>query len=1381
MKFIQNFKSFRRNRYLRILYFCLTNYIFFVSISSYSQEKLNFIHFNQTFSGDSEIAEDPLGYIWITSPTGIHKYDGYASSFIPYQQIFGDDFSNDRQFLLKKDTQNNFWISSYNGELTKIEVKKGIYTSYKDSIFYNKKALQITTIEPNKDNVWFGSVKGTVFKYNYNTSKMDSITALPKLKNLPQKIMSITFTSSDKLWVSTTHGRIYNYTLSTRKLKELEWADINYFQNIHIIADNYGKVWVYTEHGGIFYYDTTKRNNEKKTIKPENSGNTLKNVMFISVFRDQSGIIWAGTDGDGLYKINPENDAIANYKHEEVNKLSISDNTVTYINQDSYGNLWIVLKSGLINILPKRNLEIDYYNGLESNAPTRILSILKSSEGSLWIGTDGKGLNRIFPNNTKTQYDQTKKNKDFFKGRYIQSIVEGSNGTIWIATYLNGLWVYDIKKENFTKINTTHNEKRSPSDVRFLFKDSKNRIWATSTLGIQIFSENKELLAFFDYHSNGAFGDMSWSISQDENGIIWVGITNGGLFRFNEDTKDFSKSYFTKVNYYEEKDNDFRNYNINTLTPDYNGNLWIVLVSNTLIKYNVKDGTFINYADHDNLKDIKIVSLLLENSENIWFSSDNGVHHYDINSNSVKSYYQIDGLQNNTFVRKCAFKDQSGKFYFGSDDGVNSFFPSQMNLQETSAKLYVNTIEILNQPGQKLLKNQLSGSIENVKKIDLEAKHSSFSFQFSAIGNLLNPNYHYAYRLKGFDKEWITPKKERIASYTNIPSGQYTFEVKAGSKKEEWNIEPVSILLNIKPPWWKSSLAYVFYLIFIGLVIYGIVTWLRLKNRLIKEELHSNKEKELYALKMNFFAKMSHEIQTPLTLILGPIDDMLNRADNNKNQLLKQRLSMIKNNADRLSRIAIELMTVRNKELGKLKLLASKNDLIADLKRIVLSFSEQARFKNIDFIQEYPNEEIIIWYDLEKIEHVIYNLLSNAFKFTPREGSIILKVQSNPIQHCVEISVTDSGPGIPKEELGHIFKLFYQSELGKHVKGLGIGLALSKELISLHRGQIDVQSSPENGTTFIVNLCTDENTFSANEKIFTDSPKHVVLEESITHLKELQLKTKSSQKKAGTLLIVEDNIEMQIFLRDVLSNSYNLLIAENGMQGIALAEKHKPDIIISDIMMPVMDGIEMCKVLQKKEFTSHIPIILLTAKNSTKMKIKGLKSGAIEYIQKPFNFHELLLKVNNLIVTKEKILSKYRTDSIVAPEEILTKSKNEIFMENLVTELNKQIENSNFRLENLSKTLGMSYSVIYRKCQDITGKTLVDFVRSLKLKRAALLIIEHQYNISEAAFIVGYKDSKYFTKCFKEEFGVPPAHFKREVKKNEAEDLLKKYDLKSFS
>ncbi|MDO5980225.1 two-component regulator propeller domain-containing protein [Flavivirga spongiicola] len=1354
-------------------------FMLFVSMLSFGQEKSNFIKLNRGFTATSNVVEDKFGFIRISSSDGIYKYDGYDFSLTTYKTLFGTNFKRDRDYLMTRGNHDNIWISTFNGELTKLGAN-GVKVSYKEKLTHNKEPLQITAIKPDNDNVWFGAVNGTLFKHRSNTTKIDSIVSLPKINGLNQTVKSIAITNPDDIWVSTFIGKIYKYSLSTKVLQRLDTHLNNVTQNVRITNDEHGKLWIATELQGLYSYDTKNGGAIKQYDNLDSSSVDSKHHMFISIFCDSSGIIWAGTDGDGLYSIDPRTDKINVFKQEETNKFSISNNTVTHISEDAKGNIWIVAKKGKINILPKSNNKISYYSGLESNAPESVLSILKSSDGSLWFGTDGKGLNRVFPNNTKVQYDLNKRGKYFFEGRYIQSLLEDAKGNIWIGTYQKGLWVFNPDSSLFTKINTVNSSGNYSSDVRSLFKDSKNRIWVTSGAAINVFSDQRELLAIFDYDANGLFGNMSMSICEDENGAIWLGINPGSLFKFNEDLNAISKSYFTKHNYYVKQPGDSRNYNIHSLVPDYKGFLWISCASGMLIKYNLINNTFESFADRDHFDGIVISSVLIENPNNLWFSSINGIHHYNLKFDVFKSYYQMDGFQSNNFVRRSSFKDSDGTLYFGNENGVNSFLPTEIDKEDTTAKLYINNIEILNKPASLIVADQVKKDVEYVRDLKLDSDQSSFSFQFSAVDNILNTNYHYAYKLHGFDTEWIVPKKERIASYTNIPYGNYTFEVKAGSRKGAWNIDPIAIDLYIKPPWWYSTPAYIAYLIGSLLLIYGIVLWIRLKNKLVKETWHNNKEKELYALKMNFFAKMSHEIQTPLTLILGPIRDMLERAGTNGNQLLKQRLIMINNNANRLSRIAMELMTVRNKELGKLRLFASKNNLIDDLKRIAVSFSEQARFKNIDFIQKYPEAPINIWYDKDKIEHVIYNLLSNAFKFTPKEGKVSLKVTLNREDQFVKISVVDSGPGIPKEELENIFKLFYQTDLGKHNKGIGIGLALTKELISLHHGEINVDSSPEAGTCFSVKLSTQETIFSEDEKIYIENSNHIsnTLEKDFNLLeKNLNLKTVENPEKQYTLLIVEDNIEMQIFLKDVLDNTYNLLIANNGKEGIAMAENNIPDLIISDIMMPLIDGLEMCKILQKKKVTSHIPIILLTAKNTTTTKIKGLKYGAIEYIKKPFNFYELLLKIHNILSSKEKALSKYKTDLISSPEDISTPSKDDTFMVRLVEELNEQIENPDFKLEELSKSLNMSYSVIYRKCQDITGKTLIEFVRSLKLKKAALLIIQHGYNISEAAYMVGYKDSKYFTKCFKEEFGIPPAAIKRETKKTNVEDVIKKYKI----
>jgi DNA-binding response OmpR family regulator/anti-sigma regulatory factor (Ser/Thr protein kinase) len=529
---------------------------------------------------------------------------------------------------------------------------------------------------------------------------------------------------------------------------------------------------------------------------------------------------------------------------------------------------------------------------------------------------------------------------------------------------------------------------------------------------------------------------------------------------------------------------------------------------------------------------------------------------------------------------------------------------------------------------------------------------------------------------------------------------------------------------------------------------------------------------------MNFFAKMSHEIQTPITLILGPIDNMLNLAGQDGNLLLKQRLRIISNNAKRLSKIARELTLVRNKELGTLKLLVTKNSLGINIEEIALSFKELARNKQIDFTINCPKNLFDIWYDKEKIEHVIYNLLSNAFKFTPKEGHIQLNVIPTNSKKSIKITVTDSGSGIRKEELNAIFELFYQSNIGRKNKGSGIGLALTKELTDLHKGKIEVESISNEGTTFTVTIPITEDSYTEFERI-TTSDSEISNIDTDTETEDSTNKGALNANKK-TILIVEDNYELQSFLKELLIFQYNIILAENGEEGYHYAKNNLPDLILSDIMMPKLDGIEMCEKLQNDNLTQHIPVILLTAKNSTNAKISGLKSGAIEYISKPFNTNELLLKVKNIITSKEHIISKYRKETINRPEILLDKSQDEIFLESLVFNVNLRLDDADFKLEELADSLNMSYSRLYRKCQALTGSSLVDFVRLLRLKKGAILLTKYGYNISETAFKTGFNDPKYFSKCFKKYFKQTPGDFKKEAQKIDVNAYLKKYSIEDL-
>ena len=1336
------------------------------------QNHTNFTQISRTLNNKSvrvfKTTHDQLGNIWMLSGNGILVYDGYNYKSIKSKVIFPNWKQNDVISDITNDNNKDIWITSAFGLISKYNVSRGQFEDISLLVKDN-----VTKIISQKESIWLASKEGTI--YQYKNSKLDSITTIYK-RNIPLKnIIDLNLANPSELFISTSEGKIFNYSLKSGETKELIGPFTDYPGNLFLATDKNNRLWIGTATFGLFVYDILRKEFIQDYLFKKQKFNINKE-MFLTLFCDSNGYMWGGTDGGGLYKVNTVSGEIQLYNKQDSNEFSLGSNTILNINQDSHNNIWVTTNYGKLNVIPSANSTIKYHEGSANNAPLRILSIYKSSMGDIWAGTDGSGLTKISYNQDGTTNEtQYFNNISLNKGFYVQSITEDEQSNIWFGTYKSGLFFHNTKKGTFKKIPILNSKNHEASDISTVFNDSKGRIWVGSNISINIYSSQLNLLASFEKNSNGLTGYIPESFIEDPSGAIWVGIYKGGLFKFNENIKDIKHSTFTNYSYYDNKE-----YTTNGVTYMSLGNtdeLWLISNKGKLLKFNTKNKSYSTFDHIESINEQQFCSVIVGDSNDLWLSSlNNGICHIDIKKAKIKTYYSTDGLQDNAFLSRSAFKDEQGILYFGGIKGFNFFNPKLLHKKISNPLLLINSIDILNQAADSLVPSQITSGIHNVESLKLKYNQSSFSFRFSAIDNILDPKYYYAYRLKGFDDNWVDNQPERIATYTNIPSGNYNFEVKAGSGKGIWDIPTKSIAIQIEHPFWNKPIAYIIYLCLLSLCLLGIKRWYSLRKKLLLEKISHKKENELNEVKMNFFAKMSHEIQTPITLILGPIEDMHELAEKNGNLLLKQRLTIISNNAKRLSKIARELTLVRNKELNTLKLNVTKNNLFKNIEDISLSFKELARKKKIDFVVTCPENLSDAWYDKEKIEHIVYNLLSNAFKFTPKEGNIQLNITPTNAKKQIKLSVTDSGPGILKEELEAIFELFYQTNRGRKIQGSGIGLALTKELIDLHRGRIKVNSKHLEGTVFTIKLPISEDAYQDSEKIITDDSEKPSTVLEVKNLKENQ---ELNQYKK-TLLIVEDNYDLQIFLKELLEHQYNIILAENGEEGYHYAKSNFPDLILSDIMMPKLDGIEMCNRLQMDQLTKHIPVILITAKNSTNAKISGLKSGAIEYINKPFNTKELLLKINNIIISKESIISKYRKELISSPEIKVNQSQDEVFLENLTSIINSKLYEGNFKIETIAYSLNMSYSSLYRKCLSLTGQTLVDFVRLMRLKKGAILITKYGHTISEVAFMVGFNDPKYFSKCFKKLYGKNPKDFLNEAKKTGIDEYLKKHNLEKI-
>ncbi len=1348
------------------IFICFT---FFVSIILYGQDQTNFRHVSLTFNGKQYIAsqslQDEQGSIWFSYDQGILKYDGYEFQNIPLKRIFK---SKTQDYLkdMAKDSKGNIWLLSKTGKVSKYAAN-GKFT-----LFTIESEVKIDQIFGVGDKMFFASNYGDIYLYSNKAFK--KIFTLPANDGNYRSVHSMALSKSNKLYIGTSRGSIFTFNLKNNYLKKLEGDFMNYPGNIVLALDHNENLWIGTETLGLYAYNTLSHVFFQNELYKNSSFNLTKE-LFLTLMCDNKGMIWAGTDGSGLYQINPDIFQIKSYKSIPTNPYSLSSNSIVDIHEDLNNNLWVLSNYGDVNILLNRSEILHYHSGSDDNTPQRILSIYIAKNNDIWLGTDGKGLSRV-----KTNINGGSKVIQYFKkqGFYVQSIVEDLVGNIWIGTYKNGLWILDHKTQRFEKIPMINLGNRNTNDVRLVFNDSKNRIWVCTSIFTNVYTSDKKILASFENNKNGLIGYISESIVEDNNGSIWIGYFPGGLFEFKEDLNNFKNSKFKKYNFFQLKEKSIHSNDVRDMTF-VNDIIWIVNSDGNLFKFNTLEKIPQLYKIKESFKDKKIVAVNSDIQNNIWLSSTYGIVYFNPKDGLIKNYYETDGLQSNFFLSRSSFRDKKGILYFGSNEGINYFNPLEIKKNKSKAKLYINSIEILNQPADSILPKQLDKKLKDEKQINLKYDQSSFSFKFIAIDNILNPNYHYKYKLKGFDDSWVLSYQNRIATYTNIPSGEYTFEVMAGDKIGEWNIPSKSILIKIRKPWWHHWVAYILYFsLLIALVVWA-KQWIILRNDLIREKLDHKKENEMHDLKLDFYTKMSHEIQTPLTLIGGPIEEMLLKSKQNENLLLHQRLKIISNNVKRLSKIAFELTTVRNKDLGRLKLLVKKNNLCEEINNISLSFKEEARIKKIDFTSNCPQNLREAWYDKDKIEHIIFNLLSNAFKFTPKNGNIQLNIIPIKSKDMVKISITDSGPGIPSIDLENIFTLFYQTDLGKKLRGTGIGLTLTKELVDLHRGKIEVTSSNEEGTCFTITLPIAERNYHDSEKIMTEQPEEQLNEVDMdTHpSNDIEIPTDKNKK---TILVVEDNFELQMFLKDLLMDHYNIILADNGEEGLNYAKSNIPDLILSDIMMPKLDGVKMCNLLQKNALTNHIPVILITAKNSSDSKIQGLKSGAIEYIHKPFNTKELQLKIKNIISSKQHTLAKFKNEIISKPSIENQKTQDEVFLENLVYQINSRIEDADFKIGDLADSLHMSHSTLYRKCQILTGMNLVDFVRDFRLKKAAVYIAKFGYTISESAFKVGFNDPKYLSKCFKRKFGKSPRLFRIEAKRMGVKDYFKNYDLEDI-
>ncbi|KJD34715.1 hypothetical protein PK35_02865 [Tamlana nanhaiensis] len=1339
------------------------------------QDILNFhlLDVNNGLSNNfvNDIEQDSIGYIWVATTEGLNRFDG--TNFVQFKQDFQSNDSillNNNVSSLKIDNEGNLLIATDDG-INIFNPKKESFRTYKQNGVTLKTHVSCMAIGPRKEII-VGSARikwGLTFIDENNKVKYIS-TQNKNHSSLSTNYISNLFTQGDSiLWIGTNYHGLHKYNYKTNNVKKVALHNNpdNTFTIETIYSDSENNLWFGTSKGLFVITKNADTLSLKKSIIPKKG---LSDNEILSFEEDNEKRMWIGTRNGGLNILKtpsflskqsleiewflPKNDG-----------SSVYNRTISAIKKDNNGNMWLGTSTGLNFVNPDgepiklfvENSKIE--DGLNHN---RIGALSESKDGKIWVGTDGKGLSVFNPKTGKFKH-VANSDKSELSNNYIISLYDDQKENLWIGTYKGGLNKFNTKTGYFE--HYLQGSSRDGSDVRKIFEDNQGHIWVGTNRG-GLYKYNP-INNNFEYIETLGKIDIR-DIKNDSLGNLWLASYGDGIIKYNY-KKNIAKYYTSNNTKGVITDIIF------SIQPLKNGDILAGPRYGGLIRLNPSTNKIQNFTENDGLSNNTIMSIVMGTDTEAWLSTAKGISYYNTETNNIINLNPLNNIQKSDFNIGAALKSKEGLMYFGGNSGFNVFNPKDIfNKNESTESilfqnLYISNKKVTVKPetDKAILKN----AITYQDHLSLKHDQNSFSIDFAVLNYPFAKNINYSYILENYHKNWISTKGASVANLSNIPPGNYNLKVKAvlGSGKEIIN----QIGINIPPPFWRTSTAYTLYtllilaLLYIGLKYYS--EHLKLKNSLLFEKKQRQLEQDLNEERIRFFTSFSHELRTPLTLILGPVNDMLTKISSPEHT---KTLSLIKKNASTLYSTINKLLEFRKSQVGLSDLMISKNDIANVLKQLVNNYRSLAKKKGITLNLNLETKSLEAWFDLEKVQIIISNLLSNAIKYCDK-GSIINVYLRND-QKYFNVVVEDTGMGIHQNDIDYIFDWYYQTKSQHRKKGTGIGLALSKNFAELHEGKITLNSKLNQGTTFTLAIPYNKSSYS--KEIINDQDSIIendnalnelnVWDETLTKANELKNRNINLNKEDRLfLLLIDDNPDVLDYLEGVLKNNYDLIFAENGQEGIDKAIKYVPDLIISDVMMPQKSGIDLCGVLKKETTTTHIPIILLTAKTNAESIKEGYETGADDYIIKPFNSDILFVRIKNLIegrnLLRKYFLGQDKQPSDLSLEQSKLFEKEKDFLRELELAILNHLKKGGANVNEITKAMGMSRTPLFRKIKAITGKNINEYITMVKLKKAASLIKNEGYSISQAAFEVGYKSPTYFRKLFKKQFGVLPSEYKQ--------------------
>lgn len=1343
------------------------------------------------------VTEDPTGNLWVGTTHGLNFFDRKNEAFIHFKYE-----PENRQSLLSNwiialavDLNNNLWVGTDQG-LSHIILdanRTPIDFHHYKHIPNNPNSLpndQIMSLEVDHHNrVWVGTMGGLALIDGQG--HLERITDWEGNINFEEySITAILENHQKNVWIGTKGGKVFQWNRQEEKFISHQVIDRYSPQSDKYISafceDEMGNLWI-----GIFEQGLAIQTNDGATIEipyDSETASSLKSKAVKSIYQDRSGVLWIGTGGAGFHKLDLYRKPFIHFKHSSDMPEGLSSNTVMCFAEDPLGRMWIGTKEGINVFHPQENTFVHYENQTGTINPLisdKIWSVfVDHDKGVVWLG----GHYGLISVNLR-QYSPTGK-MEWIKGD--------------LSAQFKHIPFMDPKLD------------AEKHQVRSILKDRRGRLWVGTYYGLYVLDTQNETLEILQHYlhdpniPSSISDNIVISLLEDRKGDMWIGTRDGGLNYLPLDEKGKGEKF---IRYMAKPiPNSLHNNEVAAIHEDLKGDMWIGTTGGGLHKLERKivnekslaTPSILHFGKKDGLVADEIFGILEDAHENLWLSTNRGIFKFDPKlpeGQRFKQFTRDHGLQGNMFFTGAYYKSTNGNMFFGGQQGFNVFHPDSIKENRYVPSVALTKLSIFNEKvlvGEKVKGIKvLTQPISKTSEIYLSHKANNFSLEFAALHYSSPENNRYAYQLEGYDNDWIyTDASRRYASYNNLKPGTYIFKVKASNADNVWNQSYSQLIVHMGTPPWKSWWAIGLYgLLLLGFLYtfrYYTLNKIKLENDLEIQRREHQKTRELNQMKLSFFTQISHEFRTPLTLIIGPVQELVDKGKKLNKKEICRHLNLINFNAQHLLRLIDQLLYFSKSEYGNMKLHTEQGDLIAFTHQVCDSFNYLAQKKGIHLDFQAQNEELFMWLDWDKMEKIFNNLLSNALKFTSKGGKIqlILSVrkniqsshlfaQNNVSQNIVSIEVKDTGIGIPAEEIGHIFNSFYQASTDDNntYVGYGIGLVLTKKLIEMHQGSISVASQEGMGTTFKIQLPYSTSPPKSEKRtkmiendvlsILQDSKDMEELALANTFATELSQKKVMDTPDKPILLIVDDNQDIRSYLKRYLEGRYQILEAENGQDGWQKAIKHIPTIVISDIMMPIMNGTDLCNRLKSDERTNHIPIILLTAKSAIEHKIKGLEDGADAYLTKPFHPKHLEVRVQKLIELRVKLREKYMNNVYAPDSNAQAPTEDEIFLAKVSAIIEEYLTDTDFKVIHLERKLGMSHMQLYRKLKALTNQSANEFIRTIRLKKAAKLLRSSHLNVNEVAYQVGFNSPSYFIKCFRKEFGTLPKAYSAEARKSQ--------------